>query len=188
MVPFGIRDLYTNSKRYTTVKRYQKQYNDFSNQWFSNSKQLWTIQFLDYMSVGKFNMQNKFEVYLFYRFPLMWKRERRRMRVTDEVNVCGLKFKTFRAGSFDTLMNENENKTLLIVILFVFYYINSLPLPYSTPLISDVCASRLYHRSNKHVSGWFFYGKAFLPWGVIQMIRYSVFRVCGHNWKLSSHK
>lgn len=49
------------------VKRYQKQYNDFSFQWFFNCS---TIRISDYMSVGEFNMQNKFEVYLFSRLEL----------------------------------------------------------------------------------------------------------------------
>lgn len=146
---FGTREAYKNSKRYTTVKRYQKQYNDFSNQWFSNSKQLWTIQFLDYMSVGKFNMQNKFEVYLFYRFSVMWKRESMRKRA---IEGCGwgeclrIEIQNFSCGLFDTLMNENENKTLLIVISRVFYCMNSqlstLPFPLSLPPYSwYVCKS-----------------------------------------------
>lgn len=55
------------------------------------------------------------------------------LRAADEVNVCGLKFKTFHAGSLDTLMNENENKTLLIVILFVFSCINFISPSLSQP-------------------------------------------------------
>lgn len=90
------------------------------------------IQILDYISVGELNMQNKFEVYPFLQITCS---STGRERVWMEMFVDRHSKLFMRVGH--DMMNENENKTLFIVVLFVFYHINS-----------TVCACLLHHRSN----------------------------------------
>lgn len=88
----------------------------------------------DYMSVRIFNMLNKFGVYLFSRF-------------------LGFEFMSPRRCLWSGIqcghmMNENENKTLLIVILFVLDPINTHSSGVLGLRVKKERKSRRRHRSN----------------------------------------
>jgi len=115
----------TQQQKVQTEKRYQKQYNDFSYQWFflllehPLPAQRITCQW-EYLTC-KINLEFIFSTG-FWGLSL------------SHGDACEAE------SNAGTMMNENENKTLLIVILFVLDSINTHS--------SGVGKSRRRHRSN----------------------------------------